>query len=447
MGLIKAALGAAGGTFADQWKEYFVCDALDADTLVACGYKKTSGRSSNTKGSTNIITDGSIITVAKGQCMMIVAQGKVVELSAEEGAFTYNNKTEPSFFGGGILDGIKSMFGTFTDRMAFGGEAVGDQRVYYFNTKEIMGNKYGTKNPIPFRLIDNNIGLDIDVSIRCSGEYSYRICNPMLFYSNVCGNVGDDYTRDNIDSTLKAELVNALQPALAKLSVQGGIRYSSLPAYTTEITNALNEVLSKQWSEKRGLEVVSFNMNPPSISKEDEDMIQNLQRTAVMRNPGMAGATLVDAQAQAMKDAANNSGGSFVGFAGMNMAQGAGGMNAQNFFNMQQQQQMQMQQQQMQQQQMQQQQMQQPQQPAGGWACECGSNNQGKFCMNCGKPKPESNSWKCGCGTDNQGKFCMNCGKPKAGFKCDKCGWKPEGDSMPKFCPECGDVFDENDRG
>ncbi len=451
MGLIKAALGAAGGTFADQWKEYFYCESLPPEVLVAKGEKRTSGRSSNTSGSDNIITDGSAIAVADGQCMMIVSSGRIVEVCAEPGEFVFDNAKEPSVFGGESLgDSINIFMAKFGERFAFGGQATGDQRIYYFNTKEIMSNRYGTASPVPFRVVDANIGLDIDISIRCNGEYSYKITNPVLFYTNVCGNVSQRYTRSEIDSQLKSELLTALQPAFAKISGMG-IRYSALPGHTIEIANALNEVLSSQWKDRRGIEIAAFGVNSVTASKEDEDMIKELQRTAVFRNPNMAAATLVGAQAQAMQDAAKNEGGAMMGFMGMNMAGGAGGMNAQNLFQMgaQQQPQQQYQQAPMQQQY-------QPQQSAvapsaNSWKCECGGENTGKFCAQCGTPKPvQIEGWTCSCGAKNMGKFCQECGSKKPAdaplYACDKCGWKPEDPKVPpKFCPECGDVFDEGD--
>ncbi len=426
MGLIKAALGAAGGTFADQWKEYFYCEAMPPEVLVAKGQKRTSGRSSNTSASDNVITDGSAIAVADGQCMLIVADGRIVEVCAEPGEFVFDNAKEPSIFGGESLgDSINMFFEKFGERFVYGGQASSDQRVYYFNTKEIMGNRYGTASPVPFRVVDTNIGLDIDISIRCNGEYSYKVTNPVLFYTNVCGNVSYRYTRDQLDSQLKSELLTALQPAFAKISSMG-VRYSALPGHTIEIANALNEVLSSQWKDKRGIEIAAFGVNSVTASKEDEQMIKDLQRTAVMRNPNMAAATLVGAQAQAMQDAAKNDGGAMMGFMGMNMAQNQGGMNAQNLFQMgaQQQQQAPVQQQA------------QTAPSANAWKCDCGADNGGKFCAQCGSKRPEAPAgWTCNCGNTNTGKFCSNCGtpRPQDGWVCD-CGAKNKG----KFCAECG---------
>ena len=451
MGLIKAALGSAGGVLADQWKEFFYCEALPSNVLAVKGQHRVSSRSSNTKGSDNIITNGSVIVVADGQCMIIVDQGQVVELCAEPGEFTYDTSSEPSIFSGNLGESIKETFKNIGKRFTFGGEAPKDQRIYYFNTKELMGNKYGTPSPVPFRVVDNNIGLDMDISIRCFGEYSYRISDPMLFYTNVCGNVSEAYTRDKIDGMLKTELLTALQPAFAKISDMG-IRYSSLPGHTMELAQALNDVLSDKWRNLRGLEIVSFGVSSVKANEEDEAMIKELQRNATFRNPNMAAAHLVGAQAAAMQDAAKNQGGAAIGFMGMNMAGQAGGFNAQNLFQMGQQPQYQ--------QPVQQQPVQQaaPAAPAaGGWPCpSCGNAGiTGKFCPECGGKKPEpqpgADGWTCPtCGKVNKGKFCAECGTKKpAGvpkYKCDKCGWEPADPAHPpKFCPECGDPFDDGD--
>ena len=368
MGLIAAALGAATGVLADQWKEYFYCEALPADVICTKGVKRSTGRGFN-HGSDNIISDGSVIAVADGQCMIIVDQGKVVDICAEPGEYTYDLSSEPSLFYGSLSETIPAVFKEIGKRFTFGGEAPKDQRVYYFNTKELVGNKYGTPSPVPFRVVDRNIGLDVDISIRCFGEYSYRVTNPILFYTNVCGNVSGAYKRDQIDGQLKSELLTALQPAFAKISDMG-IRYSSLPGHTTELAEALNEVLSKKWGELRGVEIVSFGVSSVKASEEDEQMIKELQKAAVMSNPNMAAANLASAQADAMRDAANNANGAAMGFMGVNMAMGAGGMNAQNLFQMG---------------------AQQPAAPAAaeGWTCSCGkTGNTGKFCAECGAPKP-----------------------------------------------------------
>ena len=435
MGLIKAAVGAVGGTLADQWKEFFYCDALEQDVLVVKGQKRINGRSSNTKGNDNIISNGSGIAVADGQCMIIVEQGKIVEVCAEPGQFTYDSSTEPSIFSGNLGKSIADTFRTVGKRFTYGGDTGKDQRVYYFNVKEIMDNKFGTPNPIPFRVVDSRLGLDVDVSIRCSGVYSYMIADPLLFYTKVCGNVERAYTRDEIEKQLKTEFISALQPAFGKLS-ELELRPNQIVSHNTELEEAMNFALSTKWGKLRGLKVVSIALGSVSLPPEDAEMIKQLQRTAVLQNPNMAGATLAGAQADAMRTAAGNAAGVMNGFVGMGMAMNAGGMNAQNLFAMGQQQ------------------AAAPAPsaaPAGGWTCTCGAVSTGKFCPECGAPKPANDGWTCACGTLNKGKFCQNCGakKPEGTplYRCDKCGWEPEDPAHPpKFCPECGDIFDENDR-
>ena len=491
MGLIKAAFGAAGGVLADQWKEYFYCDSLPENVLMAKGEKRTGKRSSNTKGSDNVISNGSVIAVADGQAMMIVDQGRIAEFCAEPGEFTYDSSAEPTIFSGSLGQSIKDSFKTFGRRFTFGGDVGRDQRVYYFNTKEIMGNKYGTPSPVPFRVVDNNIGLDMEASLRCNGEYTYRITDPILFYKTLAGNVSGEYTRDMLDSQLKSQFLTCLQPAFAKIS-EMGIRYSALPGHTLEISEAMDDALTKKWSGDRGISIVSVSVNSVTIAPEDEATIKELQKTAVFRNTNMAAAHMVGAQAEAMKSAAANPNGAVMGFMGMNMAQQAGGMNAAQLFQMGQQQ--------------------QPVQPAApapaanswkcacgatatgkfcpecgakkpepkptnGWKCSCGATATGKFCPECGSPKPADNSWKCTCGATVTGKFCPECGSPKpaddgtwtcscgqkntgkfcpncggkkpAGipqYRCDKCGWQPaDPTKAPRFCPECGDPFDNGD--
>lgn len=446
MGLIKAGMGALGGTLADQWKEFFYCESMPKEVLVTKGQKRTTGRSSNTKGNDNIISNGSGIAVADGQCMIIVEQGKVVEVCAEPGEFTYDTSTEPSIFSGNLGGSIKETFKTVGKRFTYGGDTGKDQRIYYFNTKEILENRFGTANPVPFRVVDSKIGLDIDVSIRCSGVYSYKIVDPLLFYSNVCGNVEQEYSREELDSTLKTEFISALQPAFGRLS-EMELRPNQIVTHNTDLENAMNTALSEKWGALRGLKVVSIALGSVTLPDEDAELIKQAQRTAIMRDPTMAAATLVGAQADAMKTAAGNEAGAMTGFMGMGMAMNAagGGMNAQNLFAMGQQQQAQ--------QAAQQQAAQQQAAPAaGGWKCACGTTVTGNFCPNCGAKKPaEDEGWTCSCGAVNKGKFCTNCGAKKpAGaplYRCDKCGWEPEDPkNPPRFCPECGDIFDENDR-
>ena len=404
MGLIKAITGAAGGVLADQWKEFFYCDSLGADVLCKRGQKKVSGRSSNTKGDESIISNGSIISVADGQCMMIVEQGKVVEVCAEPGEFKWDSSTEPSIFTGSFGQSLAETFKNIGKRFTFGGEAPKDQRVYYFNTKELIGNKYGTASPVPFRVVDQRAGIDIDISVRCFGEYSYKIVDPIIFYTNVCSNVAEEYTRDNLDSQLRSELLTALQPAFARIS-EMGVRYSSVPGHTTELSELLKNELSSKWKAARGIEIQNVGVSSIKAEEDDEKMLKELQKNTAYTDPTRAAAALVGAQADAMRTAAGNPNGAAMAFMGMNMAGQAGGVNASQLFQMGQ--------------------SNQAAQPAAtqapgnaapvntnvqsAWKCSCGATVTGKFCSECGSPKP-AEEWKCSCGTVNKGKFCAECG-------------------------------------
>ena len=395
MGLIKAGIDAVMGTLKDQWKEYFYCEALPVDVLVSKGQKKVQ-RGGN-KGDDNAISDGSVIAVADGQFIIIVENGLIVDFSGEPGEFVYRNNVQPSLFSGddGLGEKLKKTFSQIGKRFTFGGETPGVQRVYFFNKKEIMGNKYGTPNPVPFRVVDKNIGLDVDISIRCHGEYSYRLTNPILFYKSIAGNVSGEYRKEFLESTLKTELLTALQPALARLS-ENGIRYSAVPLHTTELCDYLNDLLSPKWRDGRGIEIVMFGMNSVTASKEDEEKLQSMQLAAALSDPAKGAGYVIQGQTQAMKDAANNDAGAAIGFMGMNAAQTAGGMNAQTLYGI-----------------AAQNQAQAPAPAAADtWVCPtCGAVCTDNFCPKCGAKKPDT--WTCECGSVNDGNFCPKCGKPR----------------------------------
>lgn len=402
MGLIKAATGSIRSTLADQWIDYYYCDSLPEDVLVIKGKKRIDSRSSNTKGSDNIITSGSIIAVADGQCMMIVEQGRIIDVCSEPGEYIFDSeKTQGIFTVNDSDEAIDILVKEIKERFIQGGQIALDQRVYYFNTKEIPGNRFGTPSPVPFRVVDKNIGLDIDVSLTGFGTFSYKISDPSLFYKNVTGNIVEPYKRERIDDQLEAEVISVLQPAFAKLSAEG-IRYSSLPLHTEEFCSVLNEVLSEKWIKLRGLEIVSVAIKGLQAKEDDEKMIKELQRNAAFRDPTMAAAHLVGSQADAMKAAASNTqAGATAAFMGMNMASATGGMNAQDLFR-----------------------MGRSSDPTSkqsvsqdGWTCSCGSYNTTKFCPSCGSKRPEL---------------------PKPVF-CGECGCKlSDGETTAKFCPNCG---------
>ncbi|MBQ5783207.1 MAG: SPFH domain-containing protein, partial [Oscillospiraceae bacterium] len=419
----------AGGVLADQWKDYFYCESIPADILITKGQKRNSGRSSNTRGSDNIISDGSVININEGQCMIIVESGKIVDLCAEPGEYTYDTSTEPSLFQGDLKGNISKVFDQIGKRFTFGGEPPKDQRIYFFNTKEIMGNKYGTPSPVPFRVVDQRAGIDIDIGMRCFGEYSFKVVNPMLLYKNVSGNVEGDFTRQMLEGQMRSELLTALQPAFAKISAMG-VRYSEVPAHTKELADILREELTPTWGDRMGIEIEKIGMSSIKASEEDEAMLKDMQRAAAYTNPDLAMAYTVASRGKAMQDAANNSAGAATGFMGIGMMNGMGNDGTmQTLYQMKQNQAAA---------------QPAPQTAQGGWVCSCGKQNTGNFCAECGKPKPVANGWVCECGAQNTGNFCPQCGKPKpvvTQYKCSKCGWEAEKGVTPKFCPECGNKF------
>lgn len=471
MGLIKAAKDSISTILADQWREYFYCDALGNDILVKKGQKKvTEGRNSNTKGVDNVISNGSYIVVNAGQCMIIVDQGGIVDFCAEPGVFVYDTSSEPSLLYGNLGENVKATFNTVWQRFTFGGNTAKDQRVYYFNTLEITENLYGTASPIDFHLVSPKTGMEMETVVKCSGSYSFKITDPLLFYKNVCGNIKDEFRKSSEEgaqllSTMKRELLTKLPTALAPIAAQGILPYQ-LGNHTEEICDNLKEGLSEKWAQNRGLEVVTMTITA-TVPEEAREKLNLWNEAAVYANDTMAMAK--DREAEINKKNAfaqfmNNSsmggeGGSvdpmngMMGMMAMNMMGNMMGGNN-TMMNGAQMQQAQQPMNNMNYNNANVAQPQQPQQmqaPILGWTCSCGkTDNRNKFCEECGSPKPAAAGWTCSCGQVNQGKFCPNCGskKPEGAplYKCDKCGWEPENPTKPpKFCPECGDIFDEND--
>ncbi len=447
MGLIYAALSSFSTTLSDQYLEYFICDALPSEVLAAKGQKKNNKGGSN-KGSDNVISSGSKIVVNEGQAMIMVDNGIITEIATTPGVYTYDSAASPSFFSSSFGAGIKNTFKETWERMKFGGVIAKDQRIYYFNTKEIRANKFGTKNPVPFRVAYNDpgdIGRPFTIGVKCFGTYTYKIYDPSLFFANVCGNFEGQFfkrTDDDLDEQLRSEFLSKLQPGFGNLS--NSIRYDELPMKVDELTQAMQKALVDLWRNRRGIDVDLVNIDSVTISPEDEAKIKKYEDLSWNRDAANAAATMVTAQAEAMTNAASNANGAAMGFYGMGMAQQAGGLNANTLF-----------------------QMAADQKaaaaggaapaapvaaaaPAGSWTCVCGAVNTGKFCENCGKPKATADGWTCECGAVNKGRFCSECGKAKpAGaplYKCDKCGWEPADPfNPPKFCAECGDPFTDDD--
>jgi len=428
MGFIKAALGSALGTLYDEWLEFICCESMESDVLMKKGMTRASRHSGNTDRDENIITDGSRVVVNEGQCMLAVEDGRVIDFSAEPGGYIYKTGTEPSMYSGGDLR-LKDTFAKMGKRWASGGQAMHDQRVYFVNTKEILDNKIGIGD-IPFRDGEFNLTL----MLNGFGTYTYRITDPIKFYTNLCANVSDSYVRKALMPQLRAEMQSAMLPVLGRLS-GSGIRYDQLPGITARIASELNAELKEKWIEHRGIEINTLALTSIKPDNDSIAKIRQLQESNIYAGATqMLGARIGAAQASAMEEAAGNAGGAVTGFMGMNMAAGSG-VNANDLLH--------------------------PNQPSssGGqaateaveqeeWQCSCGARNTLRFCIECGKKKPASaETWKCACGHVGKGKFCGVCGaKRPHKIICDKCGYEVENLAKPpKFCPQCGDPIDEHD--
>lgn len=438
MGLIKSAISAVQGTLADQWVDYIRCDAMSENVLMRPGTRVTGPGSSNTKFTDNVITNGSKIDVADGQCMLIVENGKIVDFCQEPGQYTYDMSTQPSLLGNGFQD-LKATFQEVGKRWVAGGTPTTTQKVYFVNLLEIHGNKIGLGD-IPFR--DSEFGFT--VKVQGYGNYSYRIVNPLLFYTNLVGNVTTEYRRDKIDAQMKSELISAIQPALGRIAASG-VSYDQLINYPTQIGQEVNTEMSPQWEKRRGIRIESIAFDRLTVDDESAEKIAKFQESRVYSNPNMLGAEMGLSQAEAFKNMGKQEGGaSGLDMIGMAMAMGAMGQKMPGM----------------------------PQQGQGTgvptmpvppaqqsksadtWTCACGTVTDAKFCPECGAKRPEKedpNVWVCECGAKNKGKFCGECGKPKPvgvpQYRCDKCGWEPEDPTHPpKFCPECGDPFGDEDK-
>ncbi len=425
MGLIRAITAAAAGVAADQWREFFTCDSLSNDVLVAKGSMQTEGRGffRRNKASTDIITSGSVINVNEGQVALIVDNGKIVEFCAEPGKFKWDASSEPSLFGGSFFEGMVDSFKKVGYRFTFGGDLGSQQRVYYVNTKEIMGNRFGTTTPMAY----DDPYYRTALYIRYFGQYSFKITDPVLFFSSIAGNIADVYTRETLVATCTDEFMTALDTALA-MCASDGVKFSQLPTKQREIARYMSETLDSEWGMSRGLEVASVALAKVTPDDKSRERIEEFDSNVMHADPTAMTGGFAYAQMKAMKDAAANDAGAMNGFVGFGMAQNVmGGANTQatlleNAKKMAED---------------------KKENKGEKRLCpECGAAVDGKFCPECGAKYEVPTDWTCPtCGKTCSGKFCPECGAKKPeGYTC-ACGYTSN--TPIKFCPECGKKFGE----
>lgn len=461
MGLIKAAIGALGGTLGDAWKEAIHCGAIDNKTLLKVGSKMHGGsdRSSNTKGSDNYISNGSAIMVEENTCMLTIDNGKITNVVTEPGAYTLDNSSAPSIFAGNIKDSAKELIRRFT----YGGTPATEQRVVYINLQRIPGIPFGTATPMPY--FDPHYNTSID--LRFYGTFEVQILDAEMavkFYSEVCSKGVDsgDVSAASVfgNGQYKDEFMQAMMAGLNALSGQG-IMYSRIQSSLSELTKNVKEATAETWIP-RGFTITNIGLGGPVTLSEDSKKLLGARLEAdTQLDVNVQRAMMNKSIAKGIESMGANegSGGGMMGVMGMGQMMNMGANLMGSYGTPQ---------------------TQPAQGDADGWRCSCGATNAGAFCSSCGKPRPEPwtcscgaqnttnfcascgakkgegtpapkpAGWKCECGADNTGKFCAECGKPKPAapkkYKCDKCGWTPaDPEKPPRFCPECGDPFNDDD--
>ncbi|MBR7095998.1 MAG: SPFH domain-containing protein [Clostridia bacterium] len=418
MGLIRALAAGTSTVLADQWREYFTCDSLAGNVLVAKGQFKTKKRGlfgARNKATEDIITNGSVISVNEGQVALIVSDGKIVDFCAEAGYYKWDSSTEPSMLCGDFFRGLVDSFKRIGYRFTFGGDAGSQQRVYYVNTKEILDNKFGTTTPMPY----DDPYYKTALYIRYFGQYTFRITDPIVFFSSIAGNVGDVYTSDDLKATATDEFMTALDSALARLSAEG-IKFSQLPIKQREIASYMSDTLDTEWRQRRGIEIVAVALAKVTPDEDSRKRIEEFDTNVMHAAPDAMAGGMAYAQMRAMRDAANNAGGAMTGFMGVGMAAGAMGVRGQETLLSTAAE------------------LESKRSETAAVKCTaCGAAVSGKFCPECGAPAPTAeDEWTCTCGAVSRGKFCSECGTPRpAGYVCS-CGYKAA--SPFKFCPECG---------
>ncbi len=398
MGIIRAAANAVGGALADQWLEVFEAGDMGGQTVFTSGVRIRRG--SNTKGTDNTVTNGSVIHVYPNQFMMVLDGGKVVDYTAEEGYYTVDNSSLPSLFNGKFKDALKESF----SRIKYGGETPTAQKVYFVNLQEIKGIKFGTRNPVNY--FDSFYNAEL--FLRAHGAYSIRITDPLLFYQQVVPKNADRVDIDSINEQYMDEFLEGLQAAINQMSAEGE-RISFVASKGTALSRHMADALDEAWRRDRGFEVMNVGLASISYDEESQKLINMRNQGAMLGDPSVREGYVQGAMARGMEAAGSNSGGAMAGFMGMAAGMNAGGgfMGAASAANMQQMQ------------------MnraaeaapaantQQAGPASASWTCSCGAVNTGKFCGECGSPRP-AQSWTCSCGTVNTGKFCSECGKPRS---------------------------------
>ena len=419
MGIIKAALHAVGGAFADQWLEVLEADDMGGTTLFTKGVKvrKNDKRNNNKKGTEDYVSDGSIIHVYPGQFMMLVDGGKIVDFTADEGYYKVDNASAPSLFAGNLGSTLKESF----SRIKFGGVPSTSQKAYFINLQEIKGIKFGTRNPINY--FDSFYNAEL--FLRAHGTYSIKITDPLKFYSEVIPKNADRVEVSQINEQYLNEFLEALGAAINSMSADG-VRISYVASKSRELSRYMQTELDEDWKALRGMEVLSVGLGGISYDEKSREMIDMRNQGAMLGDASIREGYVQGAVARGMEAAGSNANGSAQAFMGMGMAMNAGGgfMSAASASN---------------QAQMERDRQAAPAAPANGWTCSCGQTNTGKFCSECGSPKPApAGTWTCACGAVCTGKFCPECGSPRpaAEWFCTECGAK--NDAGAKFCSECG---------
>ncbi len=432
MGIVKATINAIGGTLGDQWLEAIEPNDMSDTTVFTSGVtvRENDRRMGNKKGTADVVSNGSIIHVYDNQFMLLVDGGRVVDYTAEPGYYKVSDSSQPSLFNGQFKDSLKESF----NRIKFGGTTPQAQKVYYINLQEIKGIKFGTRNPINY--FDN--AYNAELFLRAHGTYSIKIVDPLRFYAEAVPRSAERVDINDINEQYLSEFLEALQASINQMSADG-VRISFVASKGRELSRYMATTLDEDWRAMRGMEIQSVGLASISYDEESQKLINMRNQGAMLSDPSVREGYVQGAMARGIEAAGSNAAGSMAGFMGMGVGMQAGGSIAGAFS------------------QANQAQMQQnaaaskAAQPQEGWACQCGAQNapSAKFCAQCGQKRPQSGGeWVCQCGAANKGNFCSQCGaKRPGGIRCNKCGFTPDPNGpIPKFCPECGDPIDENDR-